>query len=85
MAHRNCWTSSNRRFKSTTNNYPHVVLADDDRPRYNIAMSETAKKKSRNSAAANLGRRGGKAFVKKYGKKRMRELANLGAKARWNK
>jgi len=33
--------------------------------------------------ATELGRSGGKAFVKKYGKKRMNELAKRGAKARW--
>lgn len=43
------------------------------------------KNKIKNEAAAELGRKGGKAFVKKYGKKRMSELGKLGAKKRWGK
>ncbi len=32
---------------------------------------------------SKLGKKGGKAFVKKYGKERMRELGKIAAKKRW--
>lgn len=42
-------------------------------------------KKQNDSPAAQLGRLGGKAYVKKYGKKSMKALGKLGAEKRWGK
>lgn len=41
------------------------------------------KTKSKSSAAVELGRLGGKANVKKHGKKHMSEMGKKGMKARW--
>lgn len=40
-------------------------------------------KKSTSNAAAELGRRGGKAVAKKHGKGYMQKLGKKGAKKRW--
>lgn len=48
-------------------------------------MKAKIKSKKKNPSAVSLGRKGGKAYFRKHGKKRMRELGRLGGKARWLK
>lgn len=47
-----------------------------------MTRKSSQKKKA---AASALGKLGGKAYLKKYGKRRMAELGKKGAKARWAK
>lgn len=49
-----------------------------------IMSKKTSKKKS-NLTASELGKLGGKAVVKKFGKRHMSKLAHRGAEARWGK
>lgn len=51
----------------------------------NKPTKKKVRKSSRQLAAAELGRRGGKAVAKKHGKGYMKELGKRGAQARWNK
>ena len=46
-------------------------------------MKKELTKEERSEIARELGRAGGRAFVKKYGKGQMKELAKRGANARW--
>lgn len=46
-------------------------------------MTKTITKKQKSSAASQLGRLGGRAFVKKHGKKAMGALGKKGMASRW--
>ena len=71
--------SKETRNKMNQNNYPQDNADCSCQTQY---MKKEVKK---SNSAVNLGRKGGKAFVKKYGKKYMAKLARAGAKARWGK
>ena len=46
-------------------------------------MKDMANKKETSNAAAELGRKGGRAVVKKHGKDYMKKLGKKGSDARW--
>jgi hypothetical protein len=50
-----------------------------------IATGEVEERQPSESAAASLGRKGGKARAKALGKRKRTEIARKAAKARWNR